>query len=226
MIKFEERYDIIATEIAKRRPRWQLSSLAHMDFDDVSQILLTHIYKQWDLWDQSRPLVNWLNTVISNHMCNIIRNVYGNSAPPCRKCKLNLGGDLCDFTKSGIQCSECPAYAKWEKSKKNSHALKMATSLDDPNFVHSQLPEASLTSLDEASERLHEKIVKHLTKTQAKIYDMLYIQNLSEKEVAEKMGYKTTESNRAAGYKQIHNVKKVILETAKKVLETEDVFYG
>ena len=55
------------------------------------------------------------------------------------------------------------------------------------------------------------------------IYKHLYIDNLSELEVAKKMGYKTTEKNRSPGYKQIKNVKKKIITMARKAIENDEI---
>ena len=43
--KFEDCRDVIDQEISKRRNKWTLTSIAWMDFDDISQILKIHIYK-------------------------------------------------------------------------------------------------------------------------------------------------------------------------------------
>ena len=45
-------------------------------------------------------------------------------------------------------------------------------------------------------------------------YTYLYIENKDEDEVASLMGFKTTEKNRAPGYKQIKNLKKSIIKKA------------
>ena len=60
-IKFEENISIIDEEINKRRNKWTLSSIAWIDFEDISQILKIHIFKKWHLFDQEKPLLPWLN---------------------------------------------------------------------------------------------------------------------------------------------------------------------
>ena len=45
--KFEDCIDVIDQEISKRRNKWTLTSIAWMDFDDISQILKIHIYKKF-----------------------------------------------------------------------------------------------------------------------------------------------------------------------------------
>ena len=71
---FEDSIDQINIEIIKRRPKWNLTVLAWMDFEDVSQILRIHIYKKWDLYDPDKPLGPWINRIISNQIKNLIRN--------------------------------------------------------------------------------------------------------------------------------------------------------
>ena len=55
-LKFEDCIQVVDTEINKRRSKWNLTALAWMDFDDVSQILRIHIYKKWHLYDQAKLL--------------------------------------------------------------------------------------------------------------------------------------------------------------------------
>ena len=43
--KFEDFIGQIDIEIKKRKSKWNLTALSWMDFDDVSQILRIHIFK-------------------------------------------------------------------------------------------------------------------------------------------------------------------------------------
>ena len=65
-----------------------------------------------------------------------------------------------------------------------------------------------------------------LKANELQVYELLYIENLEEDEVAKKMGYKTSEKNRQPGYKQIKNIKKSILTKVKKEIEKSgaDIF--
>ena len=65
---------------------------------------------------------------------------------------------------------------------------------------------------------------KTLTPKQFTIYQMLFIQNLPESEVAAAMGYRTTEKGRKAGYKQIKNLKTQFKQKAEHILKTKDIF--
>ena len=55
------------------------------------------------------------------------------------------------------------------------------------------------------------------------VYKGLYIENLEEDQVAEKLGFTSNEKNRRPGYKQIKNLKKSILKKAKECLNKEGV---
>ena len=77
-----------------------------------------------------------------------------------------------------------------------------------------------------AATKLHKKMKTILKANELQVYELLYIENLEEDEVAKKMGYKTSEKNRQPGYKQIKNIKKSILTKVKKEIEKSgaDIF--
>ena len=230
--KYEDHQDIIEEELNKRRGKWFLTSLAWIDFDDVKQIIRLHLHKKWDLWDQSRPLKPWLNRIISNQLKNILRNYYSNFAKPCLSCPFNQSGvteeaeiGLCGFTESKTQCNECPLYAKWEKTKKSAYQVKMPVALEN---YGQEIHHKSIDSfeLESAESRLHKEMKEKLSEKHYRIYEMLFIKNMSDEEVAEELGYKTSEKGRKAGYKQIKNLKKQFKDKAEKILKTKDIFYG
>lgn len=213
---FEDKIDIIDVEIKKRKGKWTLKAVPSIDFDDVSQILRIHIHNKWYQWDQTRILEPWLNTLITNQITNLIRNLYGNFARPCLSCAANQGGDLCSLYSK--QCDECPLFAYWQSHKKRAHDTKLPLPLE----VHTQevfsIPENNF-DMDRKVSELHSKMKGCLTAMQYKIYKLLYIEGKDEDEVAILMGYKTNEKNRKSGYKQIPNVKKIILEKARKIVK-------
>ena len=112
---FEDKREDLDQLLLKYRPKWQLSALAWLDYDDVCQIIRLHVYNKWHLWDQSRPFKPWASMIISNQIKNLIRNNYTSFAKPCLRRQYNMGGTLCDWTKSGDQDRTC---ADFEKSKK------------------------------------------------------------------------------------------------------------
>ena len=218
---FEECYDIIKNEINKKRGKWTLTSVTWMDFDDVSQIILAHIARKWPLWDQTRPLEPWVATIISNQISNIIRNNYSAFSRPCLKCDLNEGGDLCSLY--GTQCSRCPLYAQWEKSKKRqAHNIKMALPLENHESEVMGLENTSI-DIPAISKKIHTAIQPHLRPLEWRIYKILYIDNKSEQEAAIMLGYKSSEKHREAGYRTIHNAKKKILSKVHEILKNEEI---
>lgn len=228
--KYEDKADEIEVEIKKRRGKWFLDSLAWFDFDDVEQIIKAHIYKKWDQWDQERSLRPWVNKIITNQMKNILRNNYSNFVRPCLNCPFNQsfcskdGGEasLCGFTKSGLQDSSCPLYAKWEKTKKSAYGIKMALTLENHTHEVGAMRDKSFDIID-AQNKLNAHMKKELSEKQFQVYDLLFIQNLDEEEVAKIMGYKTSERGRKAGYKQIKNLKKIFKQKAQDILDREDI---
>src|SRR6478735_4891919 len=95
MVKFEDKYLIIEKEIEKRRHKWTLKAVAWLCFDDVKQLILIHIWKQFGKWDQDKEFLPWVNRVISNQIINLLRNLYMNMARPCISCCANEGEDRC-----------------------------------------------------------------------------------------------------------------------------------
>lgn len=227
MRTFEDCLPEIDEEIAKRRSKWQMNPVTQLDFEDVEQILRLHIYEKWNLWDQDRPLRNWLNRVITNRLMNLVRDNYSNLAPPCSRCPMNQGANLCSGTPSGIKCGECPLYSKWEKYKKNGYEMRLSSSLDDPDNLASFSvtdPKSSL-DLESATERFVEAMRGELSETNFKAFQKIYIEGLDEEVVAKMLGFTSSESGRKAGYKQIYNIKRKIKEVAVATLKKSDVIY-
>tara|TARA_R100000808_G_C2149959_1_gene158527 strand:+ start:2766 stop:3491 length:726 start_codon:yes stop_codon:yes gene_type:complete len=220
-LRFEDCYDIINEEIAKRRGKWNLSVISWMDFEDVSQILRIHIYKKWHLYDQSKNLKPWIRTIIGNQIKNLIRNNYTNFVKPCVKCAAAVEETGCNLY--GKQSSDCPLYKNWEKNKKSGYQAKMPLSLENhPQEVYC-LPSSNEFNLEISIKNLSKKMKEVLKPHEWKIYCYLYVDNLSDLEVAKKMGYKTSEKNRSPGYKQIKNVKKKIISKAKECIENDEI---
>jgi len=213
---FKECLSYISVEISKRRGRWLLNRISYMDYQDVTQIILAHFFVKWDKWDQAKPLPNWTNAVISHQTRNIIRDVYTSYVKPCVQCPANEGGDLCRIY--GKQCSECAVFKKWEKTKAKKHAIELAESFEEiEETLKSKLTTHKHLNYD--ADQLHQWILPRLTNIQRKVYNLLYIENLDEVDVAKKCGYKTGEQKRSPGYKAIEKMKKIFVKTAKIVME-------
>lgn len=220
---FEDYYDLINSELNKRRSKWTLSSITWLDFDDVASQIKVHINNKWHLYDQKRPIVPFISQIILNQMINISRNVYKNHERPCLSCPENEGGDSCALYSS--QCAECPLYAKWEKTKKYAHNIKMALPLESHINEIAEKPDNSF-NLDKASENLHDAMRKILSREEWKIYKYFFIDNKTDEEVAKILGFKTNERGRTSGYRQIINIKNYFSEKAKKIIYQGDIDFN
>lgn len=221
LLNFEDCIDEINIEIIKRKNKWNLTALAWMDFDDVSQILRIHIFKKWHLYDQTKKLTPWINRIISNQIKNLIRNNYGNYVRPCVKCAAAEGEDLCAIYKK--QSVSCPLFKNWYKNKKSAYDTKLPIALENHSqeafSVHNQFS----FDMETASNKLHKKMKTILKANEWLVYRYLYVDHLTEEQAAKKMGYKTTEKNRSPGYKQIKNLKKSIITKVKKCISNDEV---
>lgn len=217
-LKFEDCITLIDEEILKRKNKWNLTSLTWMDFNDVSQILRIHINNKWQQYDQSKPLAPWINRIITNQIRNLIRNYYGNFSRPCLKCSAFEGENLCSIY--GKQSNACALYAKWSKSKKNAYDTKLPVSIENHDHEIKNKSAQNL-SIDKAITEINFKIKEKLKHNEWIYYSKVYIENASEVEAARALGYKTTEKNRDAGYKQLKNLKKNVIVKVKRIINED-----
>lgn len=217
---YEDKFLIIEREIRKRRKKWQLTILRHMDFDDVEQMLKLHIWKKWHLWDQTRKLEPWISRVCSHQIMNMFRNLYTNYARPCVQCKFSLGEEGCTETPSGEQCAECPLFAKWCKSKKNGYHIKMPLELENhAQEVNNQVDEN--INYKENFRRLHLELEKALSSYQLLAFNLFYIRQADDAEAAEILGIKDSPKNPKK--RQIANLKEQLILAVKKILKESDM---
>jgi hypothetical protein len=173
------------------------------------------------LYDAEKPLAPWLNRIISNQIKNLIRNNYGNYSRPCLKCDAQEGHDGCKIYKK--QDSSCPLYARWEKTKKSAYNIKIPLALEDHSHEVNSIQFFDSVSIEDNAKKLHKRMKEILKDNEWIVYEGLFIKNLEEKDVAETMGYVSTEKNRNPGYKQIKNIKKNIINKVKIVLQKGDI---
>lgn len=219
---YEECYHIIDAVVAKYKNKWRLKAINWFDFEDVSQVVKTHIFKKWHLWDQDRPLEPWVSRIASHQIKNIVRNNYTNYVKPCASCSYNSGENSCSLTKSGTQNTSCTTYAKWAKSKRQGYGVKMPL----PMEYHQQEVDSftdSGVNFEDSIQKLNEVLKQELSGEHYRVYMMLFFEDSSENEVAQYMGYKTSEKNRTAGYKQIKNLKKMLKEKVENIINKNDI---
>ncbi len=210
---FEECLEEINSIIGSRKFRWQLSSLAWIDFDDVKQILLRHIFIKWHLYDQTRPLASWVMTLTNNQMQNLIRNIYGSFSRPCLKCEFYQGDNLC--SKFGEVTEKCELYYHWVRSKKTKYDIKLALPMENHQNEVSGIPKDNI-DIEKTSIVLHERMKQVLKPLHYIVYKHLFVDHLSEDTLAKKLKLKSTENKRTAGYARISQMKREIIEIVRK----------
>lgn len=219
-IKFEACINLINTEILKRKNKWTLSTLNWIDFEDVSQIIRFHIYKKWELYDENKPMLPWVNRIISNQIKNLIRNNYGNYARPCLKCAAALGENECRIY--GKQEQACPMFNNWSKTKKNAYDLKMAVSIEDHSYeINNQL--CVNLDIQKATQNLHQKMKQILKPVEWKVYELLYIDYKTEEQVCKILKFKYDKKAKSAYNKQLKNIQKSIIKKAKQCLANGEI---
>ena len=219
-IKFEACINLINTEILKRKNKWTLSTLNWIDFEDVSQIIRFHIYKKWNLYDEKKPMLPWINRIISNQIKNLIRNNYGNYARPCLKCAAASGESECRIY--GKQDQSCPMFNNWTKTKKNAYDLKMAVSIEDHSYeINNQV--CINSDIQKATQNLHEKMKQILKPVEWKVYELLYINHKTEEQVCKILKFKYDKEAKSAYNKQLKNIQKSIIRKAKQSLANGEI---
>lgn len=220
MPTFEESLKFIDNEINKRKNKWTLTILAWIDYEDVAQILRIHIHKKWHLYNPEHSLGPWVNRIISNQIKNLIRNNYGNYCRPCLKCAASDGNEGCSIYDK--QCSACPLFYNWEKTKKIAYDTKLPVSLElHQQEVHDRANES--IDIEKTANNIHEKMRLILKPVEYKVYKSLYIDHKTEEEAARLVGYKSSEIGRPPGYKQIKNIQKTIIKKVKECLNNGDI---
>lgn len=217
-VTFEDSIDIIDREIAKRKGKWTLNAISWMDYEDVAQIIRIHIYKKWHMYDSTMPLSPWLNRIISRQIKNLIRNHYGNYIKPCVRCHASFNDNQCKIY--GVQDAACPQYFNWLKSKANAYHTKLPVSIEKHQKEINTRP-CHLSQFNYDVQELHYKMEKVLSKTEWRVYKMLYIDLMDESEVTKTMKLTSNEKGRTPGYKWLTNIKSSIIEKVKKQLKKD-----
>ena len=229
MLKFEDKIDVINELLEKHRYLWRLNSISYVDYDDICQIIRLHIYNKWDKWDQTRPLENWAATIITNQIKNAVRNTYTRLAPPCNSCPFNGGGNTCLFTSSGSRDNTCEAFEKWATYKQTGYNLKLPTSLDtfslENNGESLDIAVSGDFDIEKSVKTFHKYMLNTLPFKLALVYEILYINDGTDEDVARVFKFKGKNKKRISGYRQIFNMKNKIQEIARESLDKFDMIY-
>lgn len=228
--KFEDIVGELDLILRGKRGFWNLEAICHVSYEDVCQIIRLHVYSQFDQWNQELPFHPWAARLINNQISNLKEQYYGKFAPPCRKCDDDLGSNLCGRTESGIKCSECPFFAKWEQKKEAAYRVILAESADKAYYEDEdgegriKIEAAQSPDYFLASSRLHQMVMNGLNDKMKKVYRLLYIENRSDDYVAKEMGFKTNEKGKRPGYRSIWGMKREIVARAKEIMKETDIF--
>jgi len=225
---YEEVLPLIDSLLEKKRSKWMLEAVRHYQYEDFSQEVRIHIYNQFDKWNQKRAFEPWCSQVIHNQMINKKRNLFSNHSKPCSDCFWDKGMGACGNTPSGLQCSECPFFAHWEKTKKPAYEMKIAGSVETED---GEIPIGDHGDVDyegviqKIGQRVKEEVdddMSPITLVTYKIFCMTWIDKLDDDEIAHKMGYKSTEENRSPGYRNLSLHRKYAKDIAKEMFAKED----
>lgn len=221
-IPFEERVPEITKELEKRRHKWTLSTL---EYDDVCQIILAHIFVKYSLFTPDRgEFIHWVNRIISSQIKNLLRNNLTIYSRPCiLKCPHNLGGSTCSLTPSGTQCEECPLFKKWKDKKENHYFVKQTLPLVNHLQEVNNKP-IDFVDIDDAKKKIDLFLKTKLTKEEWRLYDLLYIQNVSPKDAGVKLKLKITSNNEIPGYQIQLQLKHKVIKLSKEFIK-EEILY-
>ena len=94
----------------------------------------------------------------------------------------------------------------------------MAVNIDDSSSL---IKQEKQFDIDKANKKLNILMKENLSEKHYIIYEMIYIKNLDINKAAEKLGYKSNEKGRKAGYKQIKNFEKMFKELISVGLQSK-----
>lgn len=196
---FEQSLPEIQAIIRRRRASWKL--LSYMEWEDVAQELLVHAWQKYPTYNPSRSrrspekaLECWLNRIITNQLFNLRRYHLYKHAKPCvgggnangQRCVYNQGEDRCSYTRSGKQCAQCPAYAKWQKDKAFLHDIKAPVAMENhTQEVHNQ--QSDFMDIEAKKRIVDDKMRKRLEPWEWNVYKMLYIEHLEPQEASKRL---------------------------------------
>lgn len=217
---FEECYEEIKEVVYKRRGKWKYQ-VNSVDFDDVAQIIIHHIYVKWYLYDQTQPLSHWVNKISSNQMFNLARNYYNSYLPPCNSCCCKIDDNGCSLF--GAQDKEkCGVLNRWHAAhKQDSYNINLPVSIEHHS---AELKNQSNSELDYnlIFKVLQDRSNKILTNLEYSIFDLVYIQKVDESVVFEKLGYKFNKSSKGQYSKQLEHIKENIYKKIKRYIYSDE----
>lgn len=207
---FEDNYHLISKIIEQFRGRWKLAGIQHYDFDDAKNEIANHIYLKLHLYNTEYNFSAWIASIVNNQFKNLLRNKYYNVAKPCVSCVFK-DEDCC--IKYGVQGPECPLFKKWLETKQDkfnvNFTVTMENHTDEVNGISDPVDNIEDSLLD-----FKDRMKEELSHNEYIFFNLVYLQNKTEKEAGKVMGYKTNKEAVA----NLKFVKNNVLEKARKIL--------
>ena len=217
---YEDYVEIIDRELNKRSSRWTLNSIPSIDYEDIKQIIRLHVFKKLHLFDDTRAIEPWLNTLISSQMKNLIRNLYGNYSRPCLRCDAAQDESGCKIY--ATQCNKCPLYAEWEKRKLPAYNIKLPVTIENHIDEVNNLADNSNDISDQVL-KIHDKMKTLLKPDEYKVYEGLFILNEDESEIAAKFPKFANEKGHSQRMKNVINTKKRIILKLRNIYKKGEI---
>lgn len=217
---FEEVLPEIIILVNKHRHKWHLTSVPSVSWEDVTQILLNHLYIKFHLFDQSRSLGAWVNQVCHNRLINVLRDHYSGFARPCLRCPHHQGDNLCSLY--GEVTEKCDLYLAWAKGKRAKYNINIPLPMEN-HINECQSIKSENIDIEKTGLLLHAKMKTVLKPLEYLIYKELFINHKSEEEVGKMLKLKSREPGRNPGYARVNQIKKLIMIQVRKVLQDGDV---
>jgi hypothetical protein len=215
-LSFEDCYEVIHREILKRKSKWTLTAIASIEFADIVQIILLHIWKKWPLYDQTKPLLPWLSVIIMNQIRNLVRNNYTNFSRPCLRCQAAIDQEGCRIY--GEQCNTCPLYEYWTRNKQSATHIKLALPIENHTDEVYKMPDNNTGDIENGEEKLRVIMKKILKPMEYKVYYQLYVLHQSEEMTGKNLGFISNENHRKPGYRRLYTLIQEVKEKARKYI--------
>ncbi len=123
---------------------------------------------------------------------------------------------MCSKTSSGLQCAECPLFRDWVKRKKDHHAVKQALPLENhTQEVHNI--QSDFIDIEGKKKIIDKEMRKRLNRANYRIYKMLIIKGMTEREVGETLGGK--QNRLYPSYQTVLAARKLFVKVAKEIID-------
>jgi len=208
---FNKNYDLIDRSIESNRKYWQLNAINHFDYDDAKSEICNHIFTKLHLYKPEYSFSSWVNTIIRNQIKNLLRNKYYNVVKPCIQCPFRDGENGC--LKYVDNLMSCKLYSKWDETKKDKYNLSFTVTMENHiDEIHGISD--PVDNIEDIFDDFKNKMKNELTNIEFVFFNLVYLQNKTEKDAGKMMGFKTNKDS----LENIKIIKNNILAKARDIL--------